>query len=198
MKNCCAPTVQVPVVASEPQGKVKAKEQKMSLDTDLSVQSGYMAYELTYYILSTDNIRLNGYANGSHSHETMSTGRPCLNDPKFLEAFENLKTMCTSLKERHGQEIAADVQTLDVCDEQLYGTFHKTLATIVEDIDDGSWGRIAALFLFTASLSKRLYREGQQEKINCLIGWLYIFINRKLHGWLIRQGGWVSIVHIRS
>ncbi len=183
-----------PVTASKSATGTKPKRVKMNLDQELECQNAYMAYHLVYFLLKEYGVKLNGYANGAcGGQHHVQPSRPCLRDPKFQEAFELLKSACLLLKEQYGEEFMANVGTLDVRDEQLYGIFHKVLSTMIEG--ELRWGRVTALFLFTAALGNRLHREAQQEKIVCLIGWLGLFLNRNLSEWISRQGGWVSTVY---
>ena len=153
------------------------------------IQTAYLSYEVTFFILKEAGIRMNGYASGGRPPPTPSQA---LNEPSFVEAYEALKKGCMGLKERHEADMTGMVGALGISDSELCGSFHEVCSTIIEE--DINWGRITSLFTFTGYLAIRLFREGKSNLIYSLIRWETGFISERILPWVQQHGGWVSFL----
>ena len=55
-----------------------------------------------------------------------------------------------------------------------------------------TWARIVALFTLTGALVVECVNQGHQAQANLVVDSLHKFVRRRLAGWIIDQGGWVS------
>lgn len=170
------------------QGRNGLKEPRKPSKEEL--QTAFLCYEVTFYLLKEAGILMNGYVLGGDSPQPPS--HACLTEPDFFRAYERLKEGCMDLKARHEEDMVSMVKELDIRDFALYETFHKVCSTIVSE--EINWGRITSLFTFTGYLATRLHNEGQSGRIKGVIAWEAQFVSERVLPWVQRHGGWVSFL----
>ena len=185
----CTPPLPTKARVTSKRMSTPQKTKRFSVDQELKLQSAYLCYHLFYYILKEEGIRMNGYASNDE-HAPPPKDMPCLTGVEFQDAYETIKRNCMHMRSQHRDEMLSLVKTLDIRDSKLQSNFTQVASTIIDG--EIRWGRIVALFVFTAMLAVRLHSEGQQQKIEGLPQWLVMFINDNVSEWLQQTpGGWV-------
>ena len=185
----CTPPLPTKARVTSKRMSTSRKTNGLSVDQELKVQSAYLCYHLFYYILKEEGIKMNGYAS-SDEHDPPPNDMPCLTGAEFQDTYETIKRNCMYMISQHRDEMITLVKNLDIRDSTLQSSFMKVASTIIAE--EVRWGRIMALFVFTAMLGVRLHTEGQQHKIEGLPQWLAMFISDNVSEWLQRTpGGWV-------
>lgn len=93
-------------------------------------------------------------------------------DPQLhvaAKSVETLKAICRNILVEHGTEMRQLCCSLDVSDEQLYGTYCAVAENTLGLILDISLGRIVALMTFTGLLAALLMQRNQPRKVELIL-----------------------------
>lgn len=173
-----------------PEKRKRAPVERGRRMDDVLQQSAYLAKAVPEYLLNEEGIRINGFKSIPKGTFPEPPRWECLKTETFLTARSNLVAGCNYIKRQHGKELEEMCAKLDMSDEQLYPNFRTLLSTVwTEPVN---WGRLVSLFAVTSVLSARLYREGQQSKIDSVLGWFGTFLKDHAAPWIRERGGWVS------
>ena len=189
MSSTLLPVVSMQV-GTPPVKSKRYPSRPVPMESDVHKQSAYLAYHIVYFILKENGKFLNGYSNGE-SHDPPAS-EACLNSSSFKQVIQSVEKSCRHLKAHYNDDILAMVGDISTSDSQLHSDFKTALSDCVET-GPMRWGKTVLLFHFTGSLATRLYREGQQQKIESLIGWLGMFLNSRVTPFIMDHGGWVSV-----
>lgn len=95
-------------------------------------------------------------------------------------------------------------QLFDSMCDQLHLTHASTYATFVgiadEIFQDGkNWGRIVAFLAFGATLAVYcVQKEDLANLIDNIVEWVSLYMDQNLSSWINDNGGWVSILGIKT
>ena len=149
---------------------------------EFEIQTAEIVHQTIHSLLFDKGVRLNGFTNG-------------MVEPKFStdetkRAFLSLKGACKQFMKLHSREIADKANQIVVSDTMVCAAFHKTMYSIFED--DINWGRVVALFCFSAAIALKAYEDNKFKTIDSIEGWMTTFINDNLQDWILKHHGWVS------
>ena len=102
----------------------------------------------------------------------------------------SLKGACKQFMKLNNREIADKANQIVVSDTMVCAAFHKTMYSIFED--DINWGRVVALFCFSAAIALKAHEDNKFKTIDSIEGWMTTFINDNLQDWILKHRGWVS------
>ena len=172
---------------------VAEKRSKKMTSTSLTAeeQAEFLAKDVLEYLLNDTGVRINGYRTVVPGQlRDVKEERPCIRRDDFQQARLSIIHGCNHIKLNHGQDIADLCQKLDIGDEQLHANFMEALDTVWEE--PRNWGRLVSLFVAAYFICERLHREGSEDKIQSVIGWLGKYLKDHTVPWVLARGGFVS------
>ena len=189
-------TTQLPLLnfahspAAEKRKIVPVERKRMQKKDDVVQQALYLAAAIPEFLLSEEDIRMNGFIRTPKGAFPELPPLECLKTKEFLTARGNLLAGCHYIKRKHGKELEEMCAKFDISDEQLCSNFRTLMNTVWEE--PLNWGRLVSLFVVTNVLLERLYREGHQRKMESVLSWFGTFLRDHAVPWIRERGGWVS------
>lgn len=144
-------------------------------------QTAKLVHETLYALLADEGVRLNGQRHGEELR---------FNDRETADVHNALHGACKHLKEMFGQEIRAQIDTVDISPSALCTSYHQLMGGLFKD--DCNWGTVVMLFSASALLAARVYRNGQTTSVESIEKWQISFILQNLKHWIVQHRGWVS------
>lgn len=151
-------------------------------NSEFFYQTKEIIHETLYALLLEQGVKLNGY--------TIGQTEPVFASETNRKVYHSLKGACRYFMRVHSEQIRKNVEQLDISESTLCMTFHRAMHAMFSD--GTNWGRIVALISFAVLVANKAHKASRVAVIESIEGWLTNFISQNLHGFIMKQKGWVS------
>ena len=174
-----SPPVEVPY-PSFSKAKVSPKEISENPKDMLKGETDFLSREYITYRCREDGIVLN-----------VSSRNDFVPSKKTKEVLELLKKLCYKYEKQYEEKLKGCCEKLKSSKSNAYRNFFDVAKELFSR-NNIKWEHIIVLLAFSGRLAIDYVFRDMMDYIECLIGWLSIFLFDRLGDWILIHNGWVS------
>jgi BCL2-like 1 (apoptosis regulator Bcl-X) len=106
--------------------------------------------------------------------------------------LQAMKQLCLELDHNHKEKFTNMLNQLHLMPDTLPDQLSNVMALLFQD--QINWGRIAALFTFTAILAQRCVEKEMPQLVSKIIEQVALYIDTHIQSWITENDGWGSLV----